>query len=74
MQLVKLYDTIRSFSKASFIQRRKKKKETYSLDLLVKQGAQPFIKNSEPFISVVSVQSKVMFKFMMTLISSKSVS
>lgn len=50
------------------------KSHSFPEDLLAKQGAQSFIKYSKPFISVVSVLGKVMFKFMTTLISSKSVS
>lgn len=72
MQLVKLYDisSVASLQHA-FIQ---KKNHSLPENLLVKQGAQSFIKNSKPFISVVSVLGKVMFKFMTTLISSKSMS
>lgn len=47
---------------------------SYPKDLLAKQGTQSFIKYSKPFISVVSVLGKVIFKFMTTFISSKSVS
>lgn len=50
------------------------KKSELPEDFFAKQGVQSFIKYSNPFISEVSVLGKVMFKFMTTLISSKSVS
>lgn len=76
MQLVKLYDTSSVPSlQHSFLQKQNHpKKVIASRGLISKQDPQSFIKYSKPFISEVSVLGKIMFKFMMTLISSKSVS